>query len=248
MNAVLTTNAQVPSDIKRDGKMTAVRIAGLDSGKSRDSSALVGVHVEDGVVKILNAKRWLGRNYIDVENEIARIHRLHPFQFLMVEINSVGAHVYEVLKYKHNLPAFPVTTSKDIKDLKKQAGEKTMDKNAMVKLMLEWFADERLVFPISTNSELDELKRQLSIFAEHRTESGNISYYAEGSEHDDLVMALMLACFKARVYMRDRKRHVTVANKKYTYGDKGTGDLLGTGVAPRLRGIESRSWVVRMPR
>ena len=227
--------------------MPTVRIAGLDSGKSRDSSALVAVSVQDDKIKILNAKRWLGRNYLDVEAEIAKIHAQKPFNFVMIEINSVGVHVYEVLKYKYNLPAFAVTTSKDIKDAKKAAGEKVMDKNAMVKLMLDWFAEERLIFPVNSNAELDELKRQLSIFAEHKTDAGNVSYYAEGSEHDDLVMALMLACFKARPYLAARKHHLVVATKKFSSSSRFNDGIVGSGIPPHLRNLQTKNWVIRRP-
>lgn len=225
-----------------------VRIAGLDSGKSRDSSALVGIDVDhrERMIKILNAKRWLGRDYIDVEKEIAHIHQSKPFDFYMVETNNVGVHVWEVLKHKYQMPAYPVTTSKDIKDPKKQQGYKVMDKNAMVKLMLQWKAEERLLFPSSTNAELEELKRQLSIFSEHRTDSGSVSYYAEGQEHDDLVMALMLACFKARAYMTETKRVIVTTNKRHDIYGGGMADI-GSGVPEHLRGIQQIGYEVRMP-
>lgn len=229
---------------------SSVRIAGLDSGKSRDSSALVGIRVEENKVKILNAKRWRGRNYLDVEAEIAAIHRKAPFNFYMVEMNSVGVHVFEVLKYKYNLPAFSVTTSKDIKDPKKITSDKTMDKNLMVKIMLEWFADETLIFPAESNPELDELKRQLSIFAEHKTNSGTIAYYAEGSEHDDLVMALMLACFKARAYLTPKKSVVIATSKKFMPAPNRPNRLMstfGSGVPEHLRRLQSKEWSILYP-
>ena len=179
-----------------------MRIAGLDPGKQRDSFAFVAGEIEDGKLLVKGAKRWLGRNYLDVENEIAEIHARKPFDFYILEINNTGIHVYEVLKAQKNLPVIPVTTTKDIKDPAKKYSMKIMDKNEMVRIMLHWFQDGKILFPQNSTGELEELKRQLSIFAEHKTEAGTVSYRAEGQEHDDLVMALMLVCFWARRYIR----------------------------------------------
>jgi len=85
-------------------------------------------------------------------------------------------------------------------------------------------------FPKKTNKHIEELKRQISNFAEHITEAGNASYYAEGTEHDDTVMALMLAIFVGRHYIKKHEGLQTglgVTSKKYGSQEK---DLLGTGV------------------
>jgi len=47
-----------------------------------------------------------------------------------------------------------------------------------------------------------ELKRQIAIFAEHKTEAGSVSYYAPGAEHDDGVMALMINIQKVKQYLK----------------------------------------------
>lgn len=175
-----------------------MRIAGLDPGKHLDAFALVGTEIVDGVLQIRGAKRWMGRNYLQVEDEIAQIHRTKPFDMYVLELNNTGTHVYEVLSDQKHLPVIPVVTTKDVKDLAKKHDGRTMDKNEMVRLMAHWFLDGSIQFPINKTAELTELERQLKIFAEHKTETGSVSYRAEGSEHDDLVMALMLACFGAR--------------------------------------------------
>ncbi len=175
-----------------------MRIAGLDPGKHRDAFAFVGTEIINGVLHIKGAKRWMGRNYLEVEEAIAEIHRNTPFKIYVLELNNTGTHVFEILTQQKRLPVIPVVTTKDIKDLLKKYDNKLMDKNEMVRLMAHWFQDGSIVFPIKLTKELTELKRQLAIFAEHKTETGSVSYRAEGQEHDDLVMALMLACWYAR--------------------------------------------------
>jgi hypothetical protein len=176
-----------------------MKVIGIDSGKQRDSFAIVGVEriYEGWNPKFLvkNAQRWLGRNYIDVEKDIYKLHQKHPYDQYIIELNNVGHHVYEILSFEMGLPCIPITTAKDLKDPKKKIDPRIMDKNDMVRKMIHWFQDGSIVFPKNPNKEVFELKRQLSIFAEHKTEAGNVSYYAEGSEHDDLVMALMFCCW-----------------------------------------------------
>jgi len=65
------------------------------------------------------------------------------------------------------------------------------------------FQNNRIKFPSKTNKHIEELKRQISNFAEHITEAGQVSYRADGTEHDDTVMALMLACFIGRNFIKD---------------------------------------------
>lgn len=195
-----------------------LRLAGLDSGKQKDSTALVGLTVQDEKARIHGARRWFteraskydvdskGRRYIDMEDDIALLHMKHPHSYYAIEINNVGIHVYEALKFQKKLPCVALTTAKDIKDPKKLALGRTMDKNAMTRIMVDWFASGVLVFPpmeqVKANPDMFELYRQLTIFSEHKTDSGSISYYAEGNEHDDLVMGLMDACFLARRFLR----------------------------------------------
>jgi len=179
------------------------RVGGLDSGKFRDASALVAVEVDriarEAYVK--GAKQWKGRNYLDMEREVAEIHQRKPFNLLAVEINSVGAHVIEVLKVKR-IPVAEVVTTKDIKDPKKRQDPRLLDKNEMVRQILHWQQENALLFPASPTPEIAELLRQLSIFSEFRTEgTGSYSYRAPGNEHDDLVMALMMALFVERHYI-----------------------------------------------
>ena len=182
------------------------RIVGLDPGKQKDSFAMVTITIRDKKIYVLGAKGWLGKAYIQVEQELAEIHQLYPADLYVVEINNTGDHVFEELRFKKHLPVTGVTTSKDIKNRKKHPD--TMDKNEMVKWMLAMMQQGRLIFPDKDSPATAELKRQLSIFAEKKTDAGSVSYGAEGKEHDDFVMALMLACFAAKKYLgRGSGRH-----------------------------------------
>lgn len=176
-----------------------VKVVGLDPGKQRDSFGIVACEKLEGKIRVKNAQRILGMNYLDVEDYLESLHKAHKFNFFILEVNNTGTHVYEVLR-KKGLPVIPVTTVAEIKDPSKKNDLKRMEKNEMVRNMIHWFQDGKIVFPTNCNAELNELKRQLSIFSEVKTETGKVSYRAEGQEHDDLVMALMLACWFLKPY------------------------------------------------
>ena len=208
-----------------------MRIAGIDSGKQRDSFAFVGIEIKNDDIYVLGVKTWIQRKYIEVENLIANIHDTKPFNFYVVEVNNTGEHVYEELKYRHKIPnVIPVFTTASVKDQNKIATGKAMPKNQMVLYMARMFQNNRIKFPSKTNKHIEELKRQISNFSEHITEAGNASYYAEGTDHDDTVMALMLAIFIGRHYIKNNEGFQTalkVESRKY---DGGELDLLGSGV------------------
>ena len=222
-----------------------MRIAGIDSGKQRDSFAFCGIEIKNDCIYVLGVKTWLGRKYIEVENLIAKIHEDKPFNFYVVEINNTGEHVFEELKYRHRIPnVIPTFTSANVKDQSKINTGRVMPKNQMVLWLARMFQQNRIKFPKTSNKHIEELKRQISIFSEHITEAGNVSYRAEGTEHDDTVMALMLACFIGRSYIKNQdgffQQQVVVSRKLSTEPD----DIWGSGVPPHL---EARSREVYTP-
>ncbi len=208
-----------------------MRIAGIDSGKQRDSFAFVGIEIKNDSIYVLGVKTWIGRKYIEVEELIAEIHEKKPFNFYVVEINNTGEHVYEELKYRHRIPnVLPTFTTAQVKDQSKINTGRVMPKNQMVIWMARMFQQNRIKFPTKTNKHIEELKRQISIFSEHITEAGNVSYRAEGTEHDDTVMALMLACFIGRAYIKAEDgffQQQTIKSKKFTTEPE---DIYGTAI------------------
>ena len=208
-----------------------MRIAGIDSGKMRDSFAFVGIEVKNNNIYVLGVKTWLRRKYIDVENLIAKIHNNKPFNYYVVEINNTGEHVFEELKYRHRIPnVIPTFTARETKDQSKINTGRVMPKNQMVLWLARMFQQNRIKFPAKSNKDIEELKRQISIFSEHITEAGNVSYRAEGTEHDDTVMALMLAAFIGRSFIKDQDgfaQQQTIKSKKFTMEEE---DVYGSGV------------------
>ena len=208
-----------------------MRIAGIDSGKRKDSFAFVGIEIRNDNIYVIGVKTWLGRNYLDVENLIANIHDSKPFNFYVVEINNTGEHVFEELKYRHKIPnVIPTFTTRETKDQSKINSGRVMPKNQMVLWLARMFQNNRIKFPKNSNKDIEELKRQISIFSEIITESGGVSYRAEGNEHDDTVMGLMLACFIGRNFIKNHDgmfQPIQVVSRKITEINS---DVFGSGV------------------
>ena len=153
-----------------------MRIAGIDSGKLRDSFAFVGVEIKHDNVYVLGVKTWLGRNYLDVENLIAEIHDTKPFNYYSVEINNTGEHVYEELKYRHHIPnVIPIFTTREVKDQSKINTGRVMPKNQMVLWLARMFQNHRIKFPKNTNKHIEELKRLAGIDKEQPSMGENLS-------------------------------------------------------------------------
>jgi len=185
--------------------MPLIRLAGCDPGKTRDSFALVSllVNPEENEIFIEFCKRWLRVDYLNVEADIARMNQKALWNHIYVEQNNTGEHVIEVLRKKYGLPVKPITTVAKLTDPKKHHKGKTMSKNEMVGWFLKAKQSHIIQFPQdSKNPDMLEYIRQIAIFSEHKTEAGNVAYYAPGEEHDDLVMAGLVACYAARRYIR----------------------------------------------
>ena len=190
-------------------------LGGGDPGKHHDAWAEVITEIPDDLseLRVKAAKRWttppgssvsgMGPFYLLVEQAIRDQHLKKPFDKFILEINNTGTHVYEELRFRHSVPVLPVTTIRQMIDLKKKHDWERMDKNETVGVAVRWNMAGVLKFPKVLTAELAELQRQLSIFAEIKTgDTGNISYRAQGSEHDDLVMALLLNVHYARRFLR----------------------------------------------
>jgi hypothetical protein len=232
-----------------------MRLGAGDPGKHRDAFAEVVTEISEDKTKlrVKGAKRWtnqsglsvhgMGAFYLSVERELAAQHEKKPFHRFILEINNTGSHVFEILKYQHKLPVIPVTTTRELRDEKKKFDLERMDKNDTVATALRWKQSGVLLFPEKPTSEISELERQLSIFSQHTTEgTGNVSYRAEGSEHDDLVMALLLNIHYARRVIRVKNTDYVSASRHFETEPE---DVSGSGITTKYESLGVASYIPR---
>ncbi len=181
--------------------------AGLDLGQKRDHSALVVVErVDHGMafqgaayrsilVRYVERMR-LGLPYpavVQRVSEIVRSQELRDKCSLVVDATGVGAPVVDMLREARlgcNLT--PVTISGGEGGSGKVVSKQ--DLMAGVQVLLE-----KGQLRIGRLKEREQLKRELMDVRMSRGNAGRMRIGADGSgEHDDLVIALALACWRAR--------------------------------------------------
>ena len=215
------------------------KILSGDPGKIRDSFFIVGTETKDNKIYVRLAKRRLGKSYLSVCEEFANISHKHNFDYNVIEYNNTGVAVVEMLTDQFGLKVIPITTINMGREMKKKISPKNMDKYEVVHRFISRKENHQIIFPPDSKCSEDmlELKRQVAIFAEHRTEAGNVQYYAPGQEHDDGIMALLINFNLAERFLDGKKRTIKIASKKALY--EGEEDIYGSG-APEGATVHSR--------
>lgn len=188
-----------------------MKILGCDPGKDSDPFFIVGVEVLNDKIYIRAARYWRHTDYSVVEEQIVRLYKRHNFNLVVVEKNAAGNPVADSLENRYDLPISRVFTSNKMREPKSD----TMDKSVMVTWMVrssqtQGDKEPILIFPESDDVYMKELIRQWRIFGEYHKDK----YEAPIGEHDDGVMALMLACFKAKNYLV--KQDPVIVSKSYS--------------------------------
>lgn len=192
-----------PDTVSTEEKIPKVfpRIGALDPGRMKDSFAMVGIQVENkSHIRIVGATQWKKQEYDTVEKQVHIIHSSvvkRPFDIIGVETNQVGWHVVEALR-KLQLPILPVNTVGKITDPKKLKIPKSMFKNDTVEWVQRMNQVGLILFPTKDSVGTLALKNQIPKFTRKLSPSGQVTYSAQGTEHDDLVMAFIIACHIAR--------------------------------------------------
>lgn len=169
-----------------------MKILGVDPGQS-DPFALVLIQISEGKIWIIGARFFKNWNYEDVLPEIRRIVDTQGVDQVVIESNAPGKPVIDALRRRYDLSLYTVFTSSNLKE-KKEPDPHTMDKAAMANWMIEQQQEGILNWPSEDTEFTTELKRQWKIFGEYKKGK----YEAPSGDHDDLMMALMLACFYAK--------------------------------------------------
>lgn len=202
-------------------KPRPIRIAAVDTGRQKDRTATVGIEIPDRWnINIIGARQAPAKQaYEESEEEIENIHRSlvkRPFDVIGVETNNAGWHVYESLKSKY-LPVIPINTVGTIKDKKKLRDLVSMDKTDTVHYAKRLIQQDRVYFP---SHGMDSpgtiaLKNQMPKFTKKLTEGGKLTYSAQGREHDDLVMALLICIHIARKRVFGRTSDFGIVTRNY---------------------------------
>lgn len=189
--------------------MSASYFAGLDLGQARDYSALAIAEAQgngqDRIYSIRHLQRWpLQTSYPTICAEATDLFKREPLKGapLIADATGVGRPVIDLLG--HSISAFQlhaVTITGGHTETKDEPGGVTywnVPKRVLVSTVQVLLQTQRLKIAPGL-PEAGTLTRELQNFQVKITDSAHDSYGAwrEGS-HDDLVLAVALACWAAR--------------------------------------------------
>ena len=189
-----------------DKTMTYTVIAN-DPGLRNDPWGVVGVEWDNKTdkIEIKLAKQFKGTNLNVISDFIYRVHNDIKPDMHTIEINGIGKDIYtRIIRSTHNFKWLrPMSTSGEMTESARRRGY-AMDKPFMV----GWLRDQKkignLVFPKNPQEDMQELERQMTEFVPITTPNGSTSYKRMRGRHDDLFMALLMACNIVRI----RKEHL----------------------------------------
>ena len=184
-----------------------MKTAALAYSKHRNAFGLAGIRVQNKRIHVELARHWTREQRSRISNDIAYLRSKIDWGKTITD-QLVGEDLIQNLK-NAGVDVGVIVTQKDMKDPKGIHKVKKMDIIEMTHFMLTLFQEHRILFPPEPSPRLQELEKQVSMFSEHRTESGGLAYFAPGDELDDLSKALIIACFAVRPYIDgDEQEHI----------------------------------------
>lgn len=180
-----------------------MKLAAIAHSKHRNMFGLVGIEVDPKLKKayVKLAKQWSRDQINKIPYEIGALYRNVQWGDTYID-QQTGQHFIQDLKREQKLRLKIITTQKNLKDPTELENLHVMDKIEMTQFMLTLRKNHQVEFPITPSKTMMALESQIAIFSEHKTEAGNIDYYAPGEELDNLTKALLICCFAARKQLR----------------------------------------------
>ena len=141
------------------------------------------------------AEQWSRKELSRIPMYIKKLHDEKQWDVTYVDQSS-AEHFIEEMKTLLKLKI--ITTKKNMNDPKELKKIKVMDKIELVQWMLSLFQNKQLKTSKPPTKGMEELFTQMGVFSENTTEAGGVDYFSPGDQYDNLVKALMIACFSVR--------------------------------------------------
>ena len=177
-----------------------IKHAAISHSKLRNEFGIVGVEADTvrRLVTIKMAEQWSRKELNRVPTYIKKLHNKKQWDVTYIDQSS-AEHLINELKQMLDLKI--ITTKKNMNDPKELKKIKVMDKVELVQWMLTLLQNKQLKTGKPPTDGMKELYAQLGVFSENTTEAGGVDYFAPGDQYDNLVKALMIACFSVRKYI-----------------------------------------------
>lgn len=174
-------------------------IVAFSHSKHRNAFGMVGIEVDEEkkIAFPRLAKQWDRKDINSIPNDVKNIYKKVQWTDTFVD-QLMGQSLIRNIESEVEFVMHRITTQKNLKDPEDIEKIRVMDQIEMTQLLLSLKQDHKIQFPPNPTSTMSKLISQFELFTEHKTEAGNISYYAPGDELDNLTRALMICCFAAR--------------------------------------------------
>jgi hypothetical protein len=181
-------------------------LAAIAHSKHRNAIGLVGVEIDTELrqVYVKLARQWSRDMINEIPYKIAKLFNQIRWGNTFID-QLTGQHFISELKREHHLPIRIINTQKNLKEPDDIERIEVMDKIEMTQFMVVLKKNHQVLFPDNPSKTMKELESQMAIYSEHKSEAGNIDYYAPGDEKDNLTKALLMNCFAARKYLQQGK-------------------------------------------
>jgi len=180
-----------------------IKLTAIAHSKYRDMFGLVGIEVDPDLKKVYVklARQWPRSKINEIPKEIGMLYQNIRWRNTYID-QQTGEHFIQDLKRIQHLSLSVINTQKNLKDPVEIERIRTMDKIEMTQFMLTLRQNHQVEFPPNPSKTMKDLEEQMALYSEHKTESGNIDYFAPGSEKDNLTKGLLISCFAARKYLK----------------------------------------------
>ncbi len=160
-------------------------VAGIDWARYSDYTAIIAVGISECGPRVIAIDRFNGMGWSAQIERVARFLMEHRVNAALTDQTSIGDPLLEQLRSR--LWAMAADVSVD------GYGFTTQSKRDLIEHLAVQFSHGRI-----TISRDEALIRELQYFEYELTQSGNVRMNARTGHHDDLVIALALACWQAK--------------------------------------------------
>jgi len=168
------------------------KFGGLDVAMRVDSTAFIGLKLENKILEEMGLRTWHKINYNQIQNDILKIQRAEKFKSICFDRLGSGE---VVTTWSRELPLREVISS----------APKKIDLIGLVKSL---FHSGKLII------HTEELYKEILAQITYKSDAGNLLYRHPSGHHDDRFWALAYACEAARPYLQGVPKYTASVSTK----------------------------------
>ena len=172
--------------------------------KWHDEVGLVALRVEEKTIQVRAAKVWNKKQINSVSTDV--INFCNKFNLNTISVDLEIGHAI-IDKLRQNITTHKVHLGKKTNF---EDDEDVLDKIEVADWLISLRQNLQLLFPKNPSDGVQELERQLELYAITRTESGRLDMYAPSDEKDSLVRALLITARACKPHITNIEENVTV--------------------------------------